>query len=245
MKRRLQSTATRVAVKPGTVHPVEYVPYKDLKKSDYNPRKMPKAKLERLATNIALFGFVENVVVRKETGEIIGGHQRIAALELLASGKFTPKNAEGKEIEFTPIVKVPVIYVEGLSDFDVKNLNLSLNSISGEWDSDKLGTLINQMVSEVETAMDNIAKDALAYLSPSGLSTDELNAIINKESEDGLAPERTTGVPKLNLEFTSKELRDAFKAFVGEEKQDGIPSGDLLAKRLGIEVVKKRKSKRT
>lgn len=142
------------------VHPVTYVEPTKLKGAKYNPRKIERRELEKLAHNIAVFGFVETVTASKENNEIIGGHQRVKAALMLLKGDYVPKDWKGNPLSFEMPKKVPVIYVEGLSDAQRKTLNLSLNRLGGEWDDDKVQALVKELSANAASMMD----DAMAEL---------------------------------------------------------------------------------
>lgn len=156
--------------KPPVVHPVVYVKPKSLKGSSYNPRKIDKKELEKLARNIAVFGFVEAVTASKEDGELIGGHQRVRAAMLLNEGKYIPVDSDGGPLQFNKPTEIPVIYIEGLTLTQRKTLNLSLNRISGEWDEYKLNEIINEL-----RLIDEI------NLSYTGFDDSELKKYLNEE----------------------------------------------------------------
>lgn len=110
---------------------IELVNPKRLNASAYNPRRMSPAEMEKLRRSLREFGFVEPVVVQIPGNRIIGGHQRIEAA--LAEG----------------MAKVPVLRLR-ISDRRAKTLNLALNRIQGEWDSDKLQALLQELQLEGE-----------------------------------------------------------------------------------------------
>jgi ParB-like chromosome segregation protein Spo0J len=243
------------APKKPIIHPVQYVDPAVLKKDPSNPRKIEKRELERLAINIAKFGFVESVTACLETNELIGGHQRVEALKLLSSGAFIPTEkvkVKGEMVEkpiphdWTGGKKVPVVYVEGLSRDQIRRLNISLNRIGGEWDYEKL---ISEIKDSYTSAMELVADPtaAIEALMDTGFMATEIADFIDihKSDESGMEPEKTTGTPKLTLEFTSKESRDAFKAYVAECNSEGVPSGDALAAKLGVTPLQSRKRKKT
>ena len=63
---------------------IERIEISRLKHTDYNPRKDLKPgdkEYEKLKRSIATFGFVEPIVLNKQTGNIVGGHQRAKVLE--------------------------------------------------------------------------------------------------------------------------------------------------------------------
>ena len=99
---------------------------KDLLPADYNPRKDLKPgdpEYEKLKRSIEQFGYVEPVIWNEKTGRVVGGHQRLKVLTDMG------------------ITEVDVVVV----DMDIekeKALNIALNKISGEWDTEKLALVI-------------------------------------------------------------------------------------------------------
>ena len=95
--------------------PAEYNPRKDLKPGD--------PEYEKLKRSLEQFGYVEPVIWNKTTGRVVGGHQRLKVLQDLGE------------------TEIECVIVE-LSEEKEKALNIALNKISGEWDTEKLGLLI-------------------------------------------------------------------------------------------------------
>ncbi|TFH49335.1 MAG: hypothetical protein E4H01_04485 [Lysobacterales bacterium] len=95
----------------------------------YNPRQISKHDLESLRRSMTTFGVVEPIVVNKRTNRVVGGHQRVKAAE-----------AEG-------IDELPVVHVD-LDELAEKQLNLALNRIHGDWDTDALVALLSDMAEE-------------------------------------------------------------------------------------------------
>ena len=95
--------------------PAEYNPRKDLKPDD--------AEYEKLKRSLIEFGYVEPVIWNKNTGRVVGGHQRLKVL--LDMG----------------ITEVECVVIE-MNEEKEKALNVALNKISGDWDKDKLALLI-------------------------------------------------------------------------------------------------------
>lgn len=100
-----------------------------IKPAEYNPRMIGKAELASLRRSIEEFGIVEPLVVRDD-GLLIGGHQRFHVLCEMHGG-----------VEFD----VPVMIVNGLDDARTKVLNVALNKIQGEWDYEKLLTVLGDV----------------------------------------------------------------------------------------------------
>lgn len=94
--------------------------------ADYNPRKDLQPgdpEYEKLKRSIQEFGYVEPVIWNRQTGNIVGGHQRWKIL---------------KELGITELDCVVVDFPPEKE----KALNVALNKISGEWDKGKLQALI-------------------------------------------------------------------------------------------------------
>lgn len=97
--------------------------------AEYNPRVELRAGMqeyEKLKKSIQEFGYVEPIIVNDNTGNVVGGHQRINVL----------KDLGYKEVE--------VVHVN-LDDAHEKALNIALNKISGNWDAEKLEDLLRDI----------------------------------------------------------------------------------------------------
>lgn len=99
--------------------------------SAYNPRKMSAHEMTKLRRSIREFGVIEPIVVQMPGSRIIGGHQRVEAAI-----------AEGLQ-------EIPIIRLR-ITDAKAKLLNLALNKISGEWDEDKLRSLLAELHLDTE-----------------------------------------------------------------------------------------------
>lgn len=94
--------------------------------ADYNPRKDLQPgdpEYEKLKRSLDEFGYLEPIIWNKQTGHVVGGHQRLKVLK-----------AEGRKTVDCVVVDFP--------EEKEKALNIALNKISGDWDNDKLGLLI-------------------------------------------------------------------------------------------------------
>jgi site-specific DNA-methyltransferase (adenine-specific) len=100
----------------------------DLIPAEYNPRKKLKPgdkEFEKIKNSITEFGYVDPVIVNKDS-TVIGGHQRISVL---------------KELGFDEIDCV-VIDIDKDKE---KALNIALNKITGEWNKELLVDLIKDL----------------------------------------------------------------------------------------------------
>lgn len=100
----------------------------ELKPADYNPRKSLQpgdAEYEKIKNSLQHFGYVDPIIINSD-GTIIGGHQRATVMMNLG------------------IEEAECVVVD-LSKEDEKALNVALNKISGEWDMEKLGALLDEL----------------------------------------------------------------------------------------------------
>lgn len=100
--------------------PASYNPRKDLKPGD--------AEFEKIKRSIEEFGYVEPVIINEDM-TIIGGHQRAKVLSALGF----------EEIDCV------VISVDKTKE---KALNIALNKITGDWDTEALATLLSELDKE-------------------------------------------------------------------------------------------------
>lgn len=105
---------------------IKKVLVKDLKYAPYNPRKISDEVFNKLKQSIEEFGYVEPIVVNKRTRHVVGGNQRLKALNDLG------------------IEEVEAVFVD-LDDAREKALNVALNKITGEWDYPKLKDLLEEL----------------------------------------------------------------------------------------------------
>ena len=105
----------------------------ELKIAQYNPRiklepGMPE--WEKLKDSIERFGNVEPIVWNEKTGNVVGGHQRLAVLRSMGY----------KNISCS---------VVNLDKNEEKLLNIALNKIRGQWDYEKLEDILKNFDYEV------------------------------------------------------------------------------------------------
>lgn len=108
---------------------IQKVKLSRLTEAPYNPRvelKPGDAEYEKLKKSLEHFGYVEPIVVNKRNMTVIGGHQRLHVMKDL-----------GME-------EAEIVYVD-LDENDEKALNVALNKISGEWDTEKLKELLDSL----------------------------------------------------------------------------------------------------
>ena len=113
---------------------ITYVPIKQLKPSEYNPRKISKESLEQLRESITRFQIVDPIIVNAAPNRrniVIGGHRRLRG---------------AKELGFK---EIPVVYVNIPDLAQEKELNLRLNRNTGEWDWNLLAEFDEALLTDI------------------------------------------------------------------------------------------------
>ena len=132
----------------------------ELNPAEYNPRKRLKPgdeEYERLKRSIEAFGYVDPIIINAD-GTVIGGHQRLNVLTDLGYSEAD-------------------VAVVDLNKSDEKALNIALNKITGEWDTEKLATIFAEL-------------DMEGYdLSLTGFGEDEYDSIVSALTEATQEPE--------------------------------------------------------
>lgn len=108
-----------VKIPVSKINPLPHNPRKDLKPTDIEYQQIEKS--------LDTFGLVEPPVWNKETGNLVGGHQRFKIL--VRKGH--------KEIW---------VSVVSLSPEKEKALNIALNKVQGAWDKEKLALLLDELI---------------------------------------------------------------------------------------------------
>lgn len=135
---------------------VREVKITELNPAPYNPRielepGMPE--WEKLKTSIETFGNVEPIVWNERTGNVVGGHQRLAVLKSM-----------GYET-------VPCSVVN-LDEYDEKLLNVALNKIKGKWDYEKLEEILRDYDFEL-AAISGFSAEEIAVILANNSDLDE------------------------------------------------------------------------
>lgn len=102
-----------------------------IKNAPYNPREISDESAKELRKALKKFGLVETLVWNKRTGNLVGGHQRLAQLDALeGSNKYS--------------LTISVIDVDLKSE---KEINLLLNNpnLQGTYDQDALAKLVGEI----------------------------------------------------------------------------------------------------
>lgn len=124
---------------------IEKIKITDIKPAEYNPRQITSDELQKLTNSINEFGLVDPIIINLKNNKIIGGHQRY---EVLINQHMLNNDFYG-ELNLIRMGDIGWIFTE--TDLKVededheKALNLALNKISGEWDFEKLGEILDEL----------------------------------------------------------------------------------------------------
>lgn len=101
---------------------------RELKGAPYNPRRISDAARQKLKRGLGKFGMLAPPVWNKRSGLLVGGHQRLTALD---------------QIHKTADYRLKIAVVD-LSEAEEREANILLNNqeAAGEWDIDGLATLL-------------------------------------------------------------------------------------------------------
>lgn len=126
---------------------VQTIHRSQLKEAPYNPRILDKHARKKLRENIKKNGLVETLIWNKRTGFLVGGHQRLSILD---------------ELQGTDDYSLDVAVVDVDSKTE-KKLNVFLNngSAQGNWDIDKLGSIVKEIGNYDDLGFDRIDMDYL------------------------------------------------------------------------------------
>jgi ParB/RepB/Spo0J family partition protein len=129
--------------------PENLIPYSN------NPKEHPEAQIDKIASSIKNYGFVQPVVVDSEN-EVIIGHGRLKAAKKLG------------------LDEIPVIRHDDISDSEAKALRLADNKIAeSEWEDEKLAVELEQL-----TESDDY--EELIH----GFNEDEMSEYLDKLNEE-------------------------------------------------------------
>lgn len=119
-----------------------------LNPAPYNPRialQPGDPEWEKLAASLREFDYIQPIVWNEKTGNVVGGHQRLAVLA-----------QDGYQTVTVSVVN--------LDEEEEKLLNLALNKIKGEWDFEKLADILKDFDNEVATITGFAAEEIAVIL---------------------------------------------------------------------------------
>ena len=140
----------------------EKISINDITPSEYNPRIISQKDKEILKNSLTEFGLVDPIIVNLKNNTIIGGHQRYFILkELGVTELFLVSQGDIGWIFIQEELSIP-------SDDYEKALNIALNQQAGQWNYEKLYSILDNF-NEINFDTDLTGFD---YISPN-TSTDD------------------------------------------------------------------------
>lgn len=170
----------------------------DITPAEYNPRvtlKEGSTEYEALKKSIERFGLVDPLIVNSRNNVLIGGHQRYNVLT--ASGQ----------------TEAEVVLVD-LNEEDEKTLNIALNKIEGDWEYEKLETVLKELnVSDI--AFTGFSEEDIRNIV--GINEEEalqsVSVVTGSDNDDEQETEKQEAPEKefvMYFSFDTKEQAEAF-----------------------------------
>ncbi|MDR2287004.1 MAG: DNA methylase [Prevotellaceae bacterium] len=208
----------------------------------YNPRKISNEARRKLKQNIKKNGIIGGLVWNERTGILVSGHQRLAILDELNKYDSCDKETDYK-------LKVEALDVDEKTE---KELNVWFNNtqVQGEWDYDKLASLIpdidykNAGLTDADLqfigidftvqtdAEKDIAKDFDNMLAPV-IEQNELKKQAVKEAKKQISEEAEAKVKNTEsyvvVNFDTRRAKEAFMRRFGFDAREKFIKGELFS----------------
>lgn len=195
-----QKTPKRKRTRVATIGDVRMkrVRIAQIKRAAYNPRRTLQrgdAEYEALRRSIDAFGYIDPLIWNEQTGNLVGGHQRLTIL-------IDEYNAETVDVA-----------VVSLSPSEERALNIALNNIEGEWDDAKLAGLLAQLQASegIDETLTGFTKEDIDARIQTALNRggriDDARKIENRDLETQLAV-----LINCRTEAEQREIFEAMKA---------------------------------
>jgi hypothetical protein len=136
-----------------------------------NPRKITPEALARLKKSLDKFGDLGGIVLNRRSGQLVGGHQRIAAFKLAEVPATIVENFKKPDKQGT--VAWGWINIDG-NRFTYREVdwspetesvaNLAANKIAGEWDDQQLKSIIADLAPRADLDGTGFSADEIARL---------------------------------------------------------------------------------
>lgn len=156
------------------IEPTELIPYSN------NPKSHPEEQVDKIASSIKNYGFVQPIVTDQDN-EVIIGHGRLQAAKKLG------------------LEKVPVIKHDNLAESEIKALRLADNRIADTpWEVEKLGVELEQLIEE------NNFEDLMH-----GFDEKEFDSLIDSMEEntnDAMKEWEKSGMPETETKDSSPDF---------------------------------------
>ena len=203
----------------------------EIKPADYNPRKISDEDFQKLKNSIRTFGLTDPIIVNLKNNTIIGGHQRY---DVLVDILLEEDNLAEKEYDL--IEKGDIGFVFDVENLTLKNedyekaLNIALNKISGEWDTVKLNSLVEELkIKDFDLELTGFDDIELEEISLMNEIFDNVQAVDDLNEDDFLFEEDDFDL-NYTIRFNSKKEEQQFYEFLDKvnDEFDGSVSTNIL-----------------
>jgi hypothetical protein len=136
-----------------------------------NPRKITPESLDRLKKSLEKFGDLGGIVLNRRTGQLVGGHQRVAAFKLAEVPATIVESLKKPDKQGT--VAWGWIIIDG-NRFTYREVdwspeteavaNLAANKIAGEWDDIQLKSIMADLAPSTDLDGTGFSADEIARL---------------------------------------------------------------------------------
>lgn len=173
----------------------------ELKAADYNPRvelQPGDPEFEALKISLEMDGLVLPIIWNEETGNVVGGHQRLTVLR-----------ETGEEY-----ADVSVVHMDEKTE---KQANIALNRVEGKWDDEKLRDLFAELDTE-DIFSTGFSEAELRAIYPEALDDDPI--FDEEEDEDDGGEEETAEAEfTVYLSFPSKKAAEKWATDAGYQPE--------------------------
>ena len=159
----------------------------------YNPRKKNPKVVEALKKNFKKVGFMGGIVWNEFTGNLVGGHKRIEALDLI-------HNYNG-ESDYE--VKIESVYLDEKTEKE-QNIFLNNKKVQGEMDYSLLAVMVSEGIEIDNCGLDNNDIQMITAIVPNFEATGE-----NKEIKQAFsAIEKPYEQKKAEIQQLKKDIKN-------------------------------------
>lgn len=173
----------------------------ELKAADYNPRvklQPGDPEFEALKNSLETDGLVLPIIWNEETGNVVGGHQRLTVLR-----------ETGEEY-----ADVSVVHMDEKTE---KQANIALNRVEGKWDDEKLRDLFAELDTE-DIFSTGFSEAELRAIYPEALDDDPI--FDEEEDEENNSEEETVENEfTVYLSFPSKKAAEKWATDAGYQPE--------------------------
>lgn len=194
----------------------EVINIQQLIPSDYNPRIMPESEMIKLSKNLEHFGLVDPIIINLKNMHIIGGHQRYTILNEKYNGN--------KELHLIKLGDIGWVFEN--TDLKIKDinhekaLNLSLNSLDGDFNKEELGKILSELKLDADIDMDLTGFKDYEILD----YTLDYDMELLKDSEiettkNDITPQILSSNYTVNINFSTQKQRNKFIELITHLKE--------------------------